>query len=132
MLTRAAALALLVMVTGCGRSGDGRPDAIMVDGQAVAVSTLVDAHAALCRAASRPAEARDLFFDRAHDPLHTVARALDGDDRPQAAALLEAKEKVESELAARRESPPGDLVRLADVYRASLGRLAITTVPCDK
>jgi hypothetical protein len=57
---------------------------------------------------------------------------LDGVDRDQEAQLLEAKERVESTL-----DPPGpnlatDLRRLADVYRAALGRLAITAPPCAK
>ena len=132
MLTRAAAVTLLAAAMACARSGDGGPDRTTMDGQPVAVATLVEAHAALCQAASRPDEARALFFDRAHDPLHSVARALDGVDRPQAATLLEAKETVESDLGARRESRPEDLLALAEVYRASLGRLAITTGPCDK
>ena len=131
MLTRAAAVTLLAAAMACARSGDGGPDRITVDGQPVAVATLVEAHAALCQAASRPDEARALFFDRAHDPLHSVARALDGVDRPQAATLLEAKETVESALGAHGANPQ-DLLRLADVYRTSLTRLAITAPPCDK
>ncbi len=93
---------------------------------------LVDAHAALCEAAARPEKARQLFFDRSHDALHTVARDLEEVDRAQAAALLQAKERVESELGSPGPSRPDDLARLADVYRASLGRLAIEAPPCEK
>ena len=123
---------LALVAVSCGRSEDRAGDSITVAGQPVAVRTLVDAHAALCRAAAHPAEAKALFFDRSHDPLHSVARALEDVDRAQAADLLRAKEPVESELRAQGEGRPDDLLRLAEIYRASLGRLAITVPPCDK
>lgn len=132
MLRRAVAIAaLLGLAPGCGESADGDGDTLTVGGDRVAVATLVDAHAGLCEAAAQPGEARALFFDRSHEPLHTVARALEDLDRAQAAQLLEAKERVESELGAR-QADRDRLLRLADVYRASLGRLAITAPPCDK
>jgi hypothetical protein len=125
------ALALALAVGACG--GDLDDDrTITVAGQPVAVAPLVDAHAGLCQAAAQPDAARRLFFDRSHEALHTVARALEDVDRAQAGALLQAKETVESELAAPPPSLPDDLRRLADVYRSGLGRLAITAPPCDK
>jgi hypothetical protein len=132
MLRRAAAaLALVVALGACG--GDSDDDrTITVAGQPVAAAPLVDAHAGLCQAAAQPDAARRLFFDRSHEALHTVARALEDVDRAQAGELLQAKERVESELAAPPPSLPDDLYRLADVYRAGLGRLAITAPPCDK
>ncbi len=127
----AAALALVVALGACG--GDSDDDrTITVVGQPVAVAPLVDAHAGLCQAAAQPDVARRLFFDRSHEALHTVARALEDVHRAQAGELLQAKERVESELAAPPPSLPDDLYRLADVYRAGLGRLAITAPPCDK
>lgn len=120
MLRRSALAALLVLAVGCGggsSDGNGR---------------LIDAHAALCRAAVNQGEARALFFDRAHDALHEVARRVEDVDRGQAARLLESKERVESDLNAGRPPLPDDLLNLAEVYRASLGRLAITAPPCDK
>jgi hypothetical protein len=130
VLTRTAALLLVLAVAGCGSDeGDRR---ITVGGQQVRVASLVDAHAGLCDAARDPAGARRPFFDRSHEALHTVADALDDVDRAQAAQLLQAKEKVESELADPPETLPDDLFRLADIYRASLGRLAIAAPPCDK
>ena len=125
-------LALAVLVASCNGSEDTSPDSIAVGSERVAVAPLVDAHAALCEAAIRPVSARGLFFDRAHEPLHAVARAVEDVDRAHAAELLEVKEKVESELAAAPVSLPDDLLRLAEVYRASLGRLAIEAPPCDK
>ncbi len=121
MLRRVAVVALVVLAAACG---DDRP-----------TDPRVDAHAALCEAAERrdrPEEARQLFFDRAHDALHAVARDLGGVDRAQAGALLEAKERVESGLQSPGPNLPDDLARLAEVYRASLGRLAIEAPPCEK
>ena len=132
MLRRTGAVALLVIAVACGGSGDDQPDTVTAGGERLAVAPLVDAHAGLCDAARQPAQARALFFDRSHDALHAVARALEDVDRAQVAELLQAKERVESDLADPGESLPGDLVRLAEVYRASLGRLAITAAPCDK
>jgi hypothetical protein len=130
VLRRAAAVVLLVLAAACGGS-DGVDETVTVDGARVAVAPLVDAQEALCQAAARPDQARALFFDRSHEALHTVARGLDDVDRAQAAQLLEAKETVESALGAHGANPQ-DLLRLADVYRTSLTRLAITAPPCDK
>ena len=132
MLRRLAAGALVVVLGACGAGGTEDDETITVAGQPVAVAPLVDAHAGLCQAADQPDAARRLFFDRSHEALHTVARALEDVDRAQAGALLQAKEKVEGELAAPPPTLPDDLRRLADVYRAGLGRLAITAPPCDK
>lgn len=120
---------LLLAAAACA---DDEPATITVAGQPVAVTTLVDAHAALCQAAGAPDAARRLFFDRTHEQLHAVARGLEDVDRAQAAQLLVAKEKVESELPNPPATLPDDLRRLAAVYRNGLGRLAITAPPCDK
>ena len=130
MLRRAAVIALAILAA-CG-GGDAKGKTITVGGQRVPVASLVDAHAALCQAAAAPDAARRLFFDRAHEQLHTVARALEDLDRAQAAQLLQAKERVESELSEPPPTLPDDLRRLAGVYRDGLGRLAITVPPCDK
>ena len=130
MLTRTAALLLVLAVAGCGSDEGDRT--ITVGGQQVRVATLVDAHAGLCDAARDPAGARRPFFDRSHEALHTVADGLDDVDRVQAAQLLEAKEKVESGLGGPGPGLAEDLLRLADVYRSSLGRLAIEARPCEK
>ena len=130
MLRYLAALALVLAVACGGDSGAGNDRTITVAGQPVAVARLVDAHAGLCQAAAQPDAARRLFFDRSHEALHTVARALEDVDRAQAAELLQAKEKVESELDRPPPNLPDDLRRLAAVYRDGLGRLAITAPPC--
>ena len=131
-MLRFVAVLTLVLAVGCAGGSDEGPDTITVAGQPVAVAPLVDAHAGLCQAADQPDAARRLFFDRSHEALHTVARALEDVDRTQTGELLQAKEKVESVLSAPPPSLPDDLRRLAEVYRTGLGRLAITAPPCDK
>jgi hypothetical protein len=125
-----------VAVAGGCATGRSNPAAVVVGGQRVPVSQFTEAVAGLCQARRQaPSDsdsARRTFYDRSHATLHLIARALDDVDRAQEAQLLEAKNKVESTL-----DPPGphltdDLLRLADVYRASLGRLAITAPPCAK
>ena len=128
-MLRVVVLLLAVLAAGCRDSG---PDTVTVGGDLTTVARLVDAHAGLCEAAATPAMARALFFDRSHEALHTVVRGVEEVDRAQAAALLQAKGKVESELGARPPTLPDDLLRLAEVYRTSLGRLAIEAPPCDK
>ena len=125
-------LAFALLTASCDGSDEKSAASITVGGERVAVAPLVDAHAALCQAAIRPASAEALFFDRAHQSLHTVARAMEDVDRAQTAELLQAKGKVESELAAAPVTLSDDLLRLAEVYRASLGRLAIAAPSCDK
>lgn len=129
-MLRGAAIVALLLLAACG--GGGEKKTITVGGEPVAVASLVDAHAALCQAAAQPDAARRQFFDRAHEQLHTVARALEDVDRAQAASLLETKEKVEAELPNPPANLPADLRQLAAVYRDGLGRLAITVPPCDK
>lgn len=126
-----AVLTLALVAVACGGSASGG-DTVTVGGEKVTVARLVDAHAGLCEAAASPATARALFFDRAHEALHAVARGVEDVDRAQAADLLQAKEKVESKLDSRPPDLPDDILRLADVYRTALGRLAITAPPCDK
>lgn len=127
------AAAVAAVAAGCGGSG---ADTVTIGGDRVTVASLVGAHAALCgakvSAPTDPDATRAVFFDRAHEQLHTVARALGDVDRARAAELLEAKQRVESGLDSRPPTLAADLGRLADVYRSGLGRLAITAPPCDK
>lgn len=126
---------VVLMLAACG---DGRDrEAISVGGEQVPVSRLRDAAAGLCAARDEARadmrKARDTFYDRSHDALHTLARALEPVDRPLAARLLEDKQRVESDLAGA--VPAGDLApdlgRLAEVTRTGLARLSIDVPPCD-
>jgi hypothetical protein len=128
------ALAAAVLAVGCGGTA-AKDKVITVGGDKVTPARLVDASAGLCEAkaaaGSDPEKARATFYDRSHSALHTVARGLEPVDRALATQLLEAKGKVEAELEAIPPKPsPADLGALDDVYRAGLGRLAITAPPC--
>lgn len=82
-----------------------------------------DAVDAMCEArAADPAEASDLFFDRAHGPLHVLADEVASEDRSASATLLEAKQRVESSLEpeADRGDLSGDLDRLIEATVAAL------------
>jgi len=126
---RAVAVVVLVaaLAVGCSHAAD---KTLTVGGDRVTAARLVDAHAALCQAADQPDAARRLFYDRSHEALHTVARGLSDVDRAQAAELLQAKEKVESELPDPPATLRADLLALADAYRRGLGRLAIAAPAC--
>jgi hypothetical protein len=81
--------------------------------------------AGLCEAISA-ADAGDLGSVRAvfdHGPLHELAQAAEADDRGVSARLLEAKERVESDLAndTPAQQVAEDLRVLADATRAAQG-----------
>lgn len=129
-----AAVLVLAFAVACGSGAGSAAATITVGTEKVPVAHLVDAVAGLCHAAavapSDPKAARAAFFDRSHDALHTVARALEPVDRALAAQLLEAMQKVESELDTAAPNLAADLGTLLDVDRSGLGRLAITAPPC--
>lgn len=75
-------------------------------------------------------EARRVFTDVAHQPLHELASELQEGDTALAGRLLRAKQRVEAQL----ETGPADLAalasaldQLADVTRAALG-----VAPCER
>lgn len=112
---------------------------VEVAGEAVPVSVLTDAVGSLCTARDQSvggdkAGAGATFFDRAHDPMHTVARALEEVDRASAARVLEAKESVEADLDDTSTSPEAlasHLSELHDTAAAGLLRLQVEVQPCE-
>src|SRR5205085_8773642 len=100
-------LALALPLVGCDGSAPATTPApttgptILVAGDPVPVAQMTDALANLCiardEAGDRPRAAEARFFDRAHATLHLIARAVEDVDRPLAARLLEAKQKVEGD-----------------------------------
>lgn len=89
--------------------------------------------AELCRAQARPAEAEERFAN-VHGPLHDLADAVQQDDRPTAAALLEAKRAVEDTLAESGEDHArlaDRLASLVDAVRDALAALDRPAPPCD-
>lgn len=105
-----------VLVTGCGEDGSSAP-----------ASRFARAVAGLCAAADQARggdidAARGTFFDQAHDDLHQLADVAARDDRGSAAALLEAKETVESGLegAAQPGALADDINALVAATRAAV------------
>lgn len=66
------------------------------------------------------AGARRTFLDDSHDPLHLLANEVSEDDRGAAAELLEAKERVESELEQGPASLSRDLEALVAATRDAI------------
>lgn len=133
---RAASVLLvsMVLLAGCARS-DSDPT-IAVGDEDVPVARLQDAAAALCTARDEARadvkRASGTFYDRSHDALHTIARALEPVDRAAAARLLEDKERVE---AGFRRGAPGpevaaDLDSLARSTRTGLAALSVSARAC--
>lgn len=120
-------LAALVLVSCAPASSD--------DATASA-APVTDAAAALCtakrQAATDPQAARRVFYDRAHDHLHELARQAQTTDRPAAARLLEAKQRVEHDLdaSAAPQRLVGDLDRLLAATDAALTAVSIPPPTC--
>jgi len=133
MTRRPAITAALVglaalLLAGCGPASSGDASA--------SAAPLADAAAALCtakdEAASDPLAARRVFYERAHDHLHELARQAQRTDRSAAARLLEAKQRVEHDLdaGATRQRLAGDLDRLLAATDAALTAISIRPPAC--
>lgn len=89
---------------------------------------------ALCEAHdAQPNEARALFADRVHGPLHELADRVAEQDRDAAARLLEAKQQVEFVLddpLAGPEVVRRDLDRLIDSTVAALAVIEVEVDGC--
>jgi len=111
---------------------------IVVAGDPVSHVRLTDALEGLCtarlEATDRPQTAEARFFDRSHEMLHVIARAVEDLDRPVAARLLETKQKVEADFSglASGDRVADDLGRLIEATRTALVRLAVPLPPCAK
>ena len=109
---------------------------VSMAGQTVTVARLLAIAAGLCEAAAQAptdvAAAEKTFNSRSHDGLHVIARGLEEVDREAAAALLQAKQKVEGDFsrdAASTEVAP-DLRQLHEVTVSSLTRFNVTAGAC--
>jgi hypothetical protein len=107
------------------------------NGEQVKVAPLTGALEGLCQARAQAARgdltgARDTFYDRSHDALHTIARILEPRDISQAARLLETKQLVEADVNASPPKPSleADLGQLVEVTRTSLDNLRIEAPAC--
>ena len=137
-LAAAVAATLSVGGTGAACGSEEKPQVVVaLAGETVPTAKLRSIADGLCEAA-RQGEgggidaARQTFFGRSHEGLHLIARALQDEDRAAAAALLEAKQKVEADFTT---PPPGaqvaaDLRRLAELTRSSLARYKVSVSAC--
>ncbi len=112
------------------------PSSVTMAGEVVTTARLVSVAAGLCAAAAQApsdkAAAERTFQGRSHDGLHLIARGLQDRDRAAAAALLEAKSKVEADFSGSTPGPQvaADLRQLAEVTRASLAQYSVTVDSC--
>ena len=125
----AALLSLVTLVVmGCAPAAS--------DDASASAAPVADAAAALCdakrKAPADPLAARRVFYERAHDHLHDLARQVEGADRPAAARLLEAKQRVERDLDAGATSQQlvGDLDQLLVATGAALTAISIPPPAC--
>jgi hypothetical protein len=131
----AATLAATAMLAACTSNGD-EDRHLDVSGEQVATSTLRGIVDGLCAAERQALEdreaARAAFFGRAHEPLHTLAKAVQPTDRRAAGELLRAKQAVEADLGdpAGRRDLAGDLRRLGETTLQALKILGIKAQPC--
>lgn len=135
---RLLALALsLVALVACNRS----PKTLEVGDRSVPAERLVATVRTLCEVESladdaRNEEARQLFFDEAHDSLHLIAAAVEEVNRPASARLLEVKNSVEEDLrgpsGAERDPHLVEATgRLKSETRSALERLGIVSEDCN-
>ncbi len=75
--------------------------------------------------------ARDVFFTRAHATLHVMASELSNTDRPLAAELLEAKNRVEQELTGVGPQTAAEAIdRLLSISKQALISLGMNSPSC--
>lgn len=88
----------------------------------------------LCRTADvadDPTAARKVFYDTVHQPLHQLADDTAAEDRAAAAALLEAKQRVEAALDASDPSLAAAVDDLVDATSRALATLDRPEPDCE-
>lgn len=113
-----ALLAVIVVAMVADRSDDDSSRPVATSPAARAYSGVCTA-ASLARGGDREG-ARRAFFNESHEPLHELATAAAERDRGAAARLLEAKERVESDLTGASRSLADDLDSLAATTAAAM------------
>lgn len=123
LLAGAAVAAVMVAAVAVwGEAPGGSPSSTTAAAASLPAGSV---HERLCRVVSAAAggdlrAARNAFQDRVHGPLHDLAAAAAEADRSAAARLLEAKQRVEADLATNADSLAADLAALAPTVRAAL------------
>ena len=125
-----------VTTTTAAETTTTAPASVTMAGETVSTTRLRAIAGGLCEAAQQAATdisaAAKTFNSKSHDGLHVIARGLQEIDRPAAATLLEAKQKVEGDISSKAAGPQlaADLRSLSDVTRASLARFNVTVDAC--
>jgi hypothetical protein len=130
----AAVFALAVVAAACGDRRDAGELTPSSSFGVVTPDTATTAVLGLCDLtnATDVVDARATFLDRSHATLHAVAAAADARDRASAAALFEAKQRVEAALA-RPELPPRfrrDVETLIGTTRDALDAIGLDAPAC--
>ena len=129
--------AFALVAAACGSNGGGSDDPsvppsgalgpVTAEAAAETVRGLCDLESAMDRA-----EAEATFLDRSHETLHVIAAATEVRDRSAAAELLEAKQRVEADLAGA-DLPPdfdADVETLIQATRAALEAIGLDAPAC--
>jgi len=125
--TLAVALVLGAFIGACSRAPEeGSEGSSPAPSYVAAVSSLCS-----LQGSTSSEDARATFFGFAHEGLHELARQLEGVDRRSAARLLEAKARVEEDLALdelpiRFERDVADLARAGGEGVGALGGIPIS------
>ena len=131
---RAAVFALAVVAAACGADLDaGEPSpsssfgVVTPDAATTAVLGLCD-----LTNATDVVEAGATFLDQSHATLHAIAAAADARDRASAAALFEAKQRVEAALARPELAPrfQRDVETLIGTTRDALDAIGLDAPAC--
>ena len=133
----ATLLASALVSAACGSDGGGSEDPSVPASGAlgpVTAEAAAEAVRGLCDlgTATGRAEAEAIFFDRSHETLHVIAAATEVRDRDAAADLLEAKQRVEADLAGA-DLPPdfaADVETLIEATRAALDAIGLEGPTC--
>ncbi len=120
-------LASALVAAACGSNGDGSDGPSAPPSSAlgpVTAEAAAEAVRGLCDLASATgrAEAEATFLDRSHETLHVIAAATEVRNRDAAAGLLEAKQRVEADLA-ETELPPDFAADVGALIRATRGAI---------
>jgi hypothetical protein len=125
-------VALALGAVACGGSGEGvEPSGALGPVSQEAADRAVGGLCEIVGATDLEA-ANATFQDRAHQTLHTVAAAAEQGDRAAAAALLQAKQRVEADLT-EAALPVGfgdDVEALLASLRAALGAIGLDAATC--
>jgi len=130
---RTLALGVVVsfVLTGCGNTDDPEQSVPIIDDH-----VLIQAVEGVCEARDAIDDSIgpswEIFQNRAHDALHELAREVTEESRGRAAALLEAKQRVEVAFVEDMNAKGFRklMTQLLDASNASLGELSLTPVRC--